>query len=315
MARTVNLVALVRGLWGNAFSISRWYIPGHDGIDLPAAEGTPIRAIASGRVSFSADSRTMTKTAALRSWAWGGGNVVNIDVGDDLTTQYAHLQGRSVRAGEYVTKGQIIGTVGRTGGQPNIPGGQFVGSHLHFGLWNRKTNRMVNPTAFLIAARAGVGGAIPKDFLGGWGDLVKYPTGTIITPAIIEDIIAKLTADGMLGEGIEGAITTDIVRATMTRHIGEPWDKTLQDKLQAEFFADAARAADLGGNKAALDAVTGLIGNLTDPGVWVRLLALIAGAGIVAVGSIGLLRATGAPMPSVGPLYRPGIVNVRPNAP
>jgi murein DD-endopeptidase MepM/ murein hydrolase activator NlpD len=99
----------------------------HAGIDLAGPVGTPIYATADGTV--------------LRSgWNNGGyGNLIEIDHGRGITTRYAHLSGMTVREGERVTRGQMIGRMGSTG--------RSTGSHLHYEV--RIDNRPVNPIPFM----------------------------------------------------------------------------------------------------------------------------------------------------------------------
>ncbi len=82
----------------------------HDGMDIAAAEGTPVRAVAGGRV--------------VRAGPNGGyGNFVEIEHGDGTRTAYAHLQGFDVQVGDNVTSGQAFARVGSTGNS--------TGPHLH----------------------------------------------------------------------------------------------------------------------------------------------------------------------------------------
>lgn len=294
---------LVHKIFGSAFRISRWYIPGHDGIDLPAKVGTPIRAVADGRVAYARDARIDPHAGA--NWAIGGGNVVNVDIGNSLTTQYAHLNDIYVKPGQYVKRGQIIGTVGSTGGTPNSPTANFgaAGAHLHFGLWDRKSNKMINPTRFLTAVAAGwtdtsfMANASKDDNagvqLGGWGDHVKFPVGHRLTASDVDKIIDTLRANGFFAasDPVTGAIGESITRDILMRHVGEPWNKDLQIRLQGE-FNNAAREAVSG--TAAFRAVGDALGKLTDPANWVRILALGAGAIMVGIGGYGILRSTGA---------------------
>lgn len=85
----------------------------HEGVDIAADHGTPIRAAMSGRVSF----------AGPRG---GYGLAVIIDHGDGLSTLYAHSSKILVTEGEWVSKGEVIALVGNTG--------RSKGPHLHLEL-------------------------------------------------------------------------------------------------------------------------------------------------------------------------------------
>jgi murein DD-endopeptidase MepM/ murein hydrolase activator NlpD len=65
----------------------------------------------------------------------GYGNTVVIDHGADWSTVYAHLRSYAVREGESVTRGQLIGSVGRTG--------NATGPHLHY---EQRRGNKVQPT-------------------------------------------------------------------------------------------------------------------------------------------------------------------------
>ena len=58
-----------------------------------------------------------------------------------LTAYYAHLDKQKVKEGQFVRKGQVIGTVGNTGNALMTP------SHLHFGIY--KGNGPVNPLPYV----------------------------------------------------------------------------------------------------------------------------------------------------------------------
>lgn len=83
----------------------------HNGVDLAAPTGAPIRSVADGLVVF-ADSYAKY------------GNLVTIQHSGGLTTLYGHCETISVQPGQTVRAGQIIATVGNTGGS--------TGPHLHF---------------------------------------------------------------------------------------------------------------------------------------------------------------------------------------
>ena len=65
----------------------------------------------------------------------GYGNYVRIDHGNGLRTAYGHLQNFNVKAGECVSKGQVIGGIGQTC--------ISTGLHLHFEVL--KDGRFIDP--------------------------------------------------------------------------------------------------------------------------------------------------------------------------
>src|SRR5574337_160453 len=75
----------------------------HDGIDIKAGEGTPIKAAGPGTVVYS--------SSDMR----GYGNIVIIKHKDDFYTVYAHNKENLVKPGENVEKGAVIGSVGDSG--------------------------------------------------------------------------------------------------------------------------------------------------------------------------------------------------------
>lgn len=85
----------------------------HRGIDVAAARGTPVYAVAPGKV----------ETARYSS---GYGRILVLDHGYGVKTRYAHNSSLLVRQGERVEAGMLIATVGSTG--------QSTGPHLHFEL-------------------------------------------------------------------------------------------------------------------------------------------------------------------------------------
>lgn len=99
---------------------------GHQGVDIKAASGTPVRAAADGVVKFSA-------------WESGYGNLIRINHGNGLETRYGHNSRLLVHVGQIVHKGQIISYSGNTG--------VTTGPHLHYEV--RLNNRPINPTQFL----------------------------------------------------------------------------------------------------------------------------------------------------------------------
>jgi murein DD-endopeptidase MepM/ murein hydrolase activator NlpD len=90
----------------------------HLGVDLAALSGTPVKAIADGRVESS-------------GWCGELGNCIRLDHDNNTVSIYGHLSkiDPSARPGNYVTIGEVIGNVGSTG--------LSTGPHLHFAIEKR----------------------------------------------------------------------------------------------------------------------------------------------------------------------------------
>ncbi len=92
------------------------------GVMITAPEGTRVRAIAQGRVAFA-------------DWMRGFGLLLIVDHGDGYMSLYGHNQALYKEVGEWVDTGEMVATLGASGGQ-NRPG-------LYFEL--RHQGRPINP--------------------------------------------------------------------------------------------------------------------------------------------------------------------------
>jgi murein DD-endopeptidase MepM/ murein hydrolase activator NlpD len=99
----------------------------HDGVDIGAPMNAPVKAPASGRVSVVGYDPKM-------------GNVVNIDHGYGIETQYGHLSKIMVRDGQKVKRGDLIALVGSTG--------LSTGPHVHYMV--KVNGRPVNPQTYIL---------------------------------------------------------------------------------------------------------------------------------------------------------------------
>jgi murein DD-endopeptidase MepM/ murein hydrolase activator NlpD len=87
----------------------------HTGDDYSVACGTPVLAATAGRIEI------------LTDQPWAGPWLVMVSTGPGkLTTWYAHMEALTVKAGQHVKPGQVIGRVGDEG--------NATGCHLHFEL-------------------------------------------------------------------------------------------------------------------------------------------------------------------------------------
>ncbi len=98
----------------------------HTGVDVAAAEGSPILAAAPGIV----------RRVGRRG---GYGNAVEIDNGKGISTLYGHASALAVKEGERVKAGEPVAFVGHTG--------RATGSHLHFEV--RKDGKPIDPKSTL----------------------------------------------------------------------------------------------------------------------------------------------------------------------
>jgi len=100
----------------------------HEGIDVTAPMGAPIIAPASGIV------RSVSRNEP------GYGNSLEIDHGNGIVTRFAHCSRIAVRAGQRVTRGQVVATVGNTG--------LATGPHLHYEV--HVNGKAVDPLTFVL---------------------------------------------------------------------------------------------------------------------------------------------------------------------
>ena len=98
----------------------------HNGLDICAPQGTPIKPVQNGYVNFT-------------GWLDGYGFTIIIQHDEGYESWYGHCQKIFAQTGEFVTTDTIIGTVGSTG--------RSTGPHLHFMLLQH--GKMLNPIMFI----------------------------------------------------------------------------------------------------------------------------------------------------------------------
>jgi murein DD-endopeptidase MepM/ murein hydrolase activator NlpD len=107
--------------FGKTFEAARLYVSGtHNGIDLRASPGTPVKAAASGEIIGSGDTDLVCRGASYGRW-------VLIRHYNGLSTLYAHLSLIKVASGQKVVVGDFIGYSGQSG--------YATGPHLHFSVF------------------------------------------------------------------------------------------------------------------------------------------------------------------------------------
>ena len=120
------------GFISSSFTRARWHpilerARPHEGLDIAAQTGTPIKAPATGRVRFAGQKGQY-------------GLTVEIDHGYGYVTRFAHASRLLVKSGQAVKRGDVIAQVGSTG--------LSVAPHLHYEVL--VNGRPVDPRRFLF---------------------------------------------------------------------------------------------------------------------------------------------------------------------
>ena len=123
----ISLIAPVSGTITSRFGVnSRVRSSSHTGLDIATSTGTPIKAAASGTVTFS-------------GWKGSYGYMIVISHGNGVQTYYGHCSALYASVGQTVSQGEVIAAVGSTGNS--------TGPHLHLEI--RVNGVAYNPQNYL----------------------------------------------------------------------------------------------------------------------------------------------------------------------
>ena len=127
---SVEFIWPVTGRISSIFGLRRFFNEQerrpHSGLDIAADEGTAVKAAADGSVIDTGD-------------FFFSGNMIYLDHGQGIISLYAHLSAISVKPGDTVKQGDVIGKVGQTG--------RVTGPHLHFAIYANQT--LIDPVFML----------------------------------------------------------------------------------------------------------------------------------------------------------------------
>lgn len=139
----VDFIWPVTGRISSIFGLRRFFNEQerrpHSGLDIAADEGTPVMATADGTVIDTGD-------------FFFSGNMIYLDHGQGIISLYAHLSKISVKPGDVVKQGDIIGNVGQTG--------RVTGPHLHFAVYANQT--LIDPL-YMLPQNSNVTGVSPSE--------------------------------------------------------------------------------------------------------------------------------------------------------
>ncbi len=122
--------ALTQGYGRTSFAIVTYKSQWHNGVDIGAPVGTEVYAAADGVVINVGNQDRFCPRAAY-------GKFIEIKHNNGLATLYAHLSLQIVSIGQKVTRGQLIGYVGKTG--------WATGPHTHFVVFASQTLAPARP--------------------------------------------------------------------------------------------------------------------------------------------------------------------------
>ena len=134
--------------------ITQGFGNGHTGVDLgwQTTQTDGILAHSDGKVVFC---QTGQKNNPGSSGNASYGNCVKIDHGNGYYTLYAHLSDVTVKLGQQVSKGQVIGHMGNTGNS--------YGTHLHFEV-RKGGSTCIDPAPYIAADLPGLPTETPIDY-------------------------------------------------------------------------------------------------------------------------------------------------------
>jgi murein DD-endopeptidase MepM/ murein hydrolase activator NlpD len=141
----------------------------HHGIDLAAPQGTKILSLTDGIV----------KQVLIGSSTAGNG--VRIQSGSDLLSYIHMMSAPSVKLGQHVKEGQLLGRVGSTGFS--------TGPHLDLKI--KRNGAYINPLTYL-QGMAGGGGATGGNYAGKYASIIRSAAARFgVSPALVAGIIKQ----------------------------------------------------------------------------------------------------------------------------
>ena len=135
--------------------ITQGFVNGHRGLDLVGKDYTidDIVSYANGTVNMATNGYGNGQGEGV-NWAYG--NFVKIINDDGTVCLYAHMEYTSVKVGQRVSKGQVIGRMGNSGNS--------FGGHLHWELWScNDYYKNIDPSPYLSPKEIVLPKAVERD--------------------------------------------------------------------------------------------------------------------------------------------------------
>jgi len=96
-----------------------------------------------------------------------------------------------------------------------------------------------------------------SDQLAGFGYLVSFPVGHVLTTADVQQIMDATTKAGWWSDPIGGQTAKEIMQGILQQEVGKPWNKDLQNEIQSKVNMAAGLSGQIGPN--AIAAVAGAV--------------------------------------------------------
>lgn len=132
---------------------------GHNGIDLAAPIGTPIKSSLTGTVIGTGNTDAVKGCYSFGKW-------VMVQHNNGLNTMYAHLSTVSVSTGQLVGTGEVLGYSGETG--------YATGPHLHFGVYVSSATQIIKLGSATKSKTPCANATMPVTPLTGYLDPMNY---------------------------------------------------------------------------------------------------------------------------------------------
>lgn len=148
--------------FGKTVDSKRLYASGtHNGVDFRAATGTPVMAMADGKIMGVGDTDLTCYGASF-------GKFVFIEYENGLSSTYGHLSLIKAKEGNKVKRGEVVGYSGNTG--------HSTGPHLHVSLYAAQAVKMASKAS---AACDGRTYRLPVAPVNAYLDALAYLPGTV----------------------------------------------------------------------------------------------------------------------------------------
>ena len=220
--------------------ITQGFVNGHRGLDLVGPNYTldDIVSYANGTVNMATNGYG---NGAGEGVNWAYGNFVKIINDDGTVCLYAHMEYTSVKVGQRVSKGQVIGRMGNSGNS--------YGGHLHWEFWScNDYYKNIDPSPFLSPKEIVLPKAVERDknkrqFQVDYNDNLRVRTEPSLNSEVvgilnagIYDFSEEKDSDGYKWVKLDNywSAITDMSRILEIEQVNEQVNEQLKEEIKGE---------------------------------------------------------------------------------